>query len=360
MAVPKFDPKEMEVIKEIPASPFMPELKTYNQPVSDADAFKGLLRKEPVWQIAGMIESRLFSPRIVPDNVARSFVFEATPFDPNRGGGPDMFGMIWEYVPVAGGSMIRPGKPFLEDFNEWPDKIVWPDIESWDWEGCAKENASYLDDKKFNVCWFLTGWYERLITFMEFENAVVAMIDEDQRDAIKAFFDKATDVYIKIFDKFCTYFPRIDGFCIHDDWGSQQETFFAPSVVSEMIVPYMKRTTDFLHSKGKYCELHSCGQLMKQVPNIIAAGWDTWCPQPMNDTHKIYDLYGDKLLVGVMPDPFDPATSTEEQQREEARKYAAAFCNPQKPSFFNFGALMMLTPAFREELYRQSRIQYSR
>ena len=241
MAVPKFDPREMEVTKELPASPFMPALKIYTYPVPDKEAVMGLLRKEAVWQVSGMLESRLFSPRIVPDNVARSFVFEANPFDPNKGGGPDMFGMPWEYVPVAGGSMIRPGKPFLEDFNEWPDKIVWPDIEAWDWEGSAKENASLLNEEKFNVGWFLTGWYERLITFMEFENAVVAMIDEDQQDAIKAFFDKATDLYIKIFDKFCTHFPGIHGFCIHDDWGSQRDLFF--SVCS-------KRNDRSLHEKS--------------------------------------------------------------------------------------------------------------
>lgn len=350
----------MEVKKEIPASPLMPALKIFSPPISDRAAVKGLFERKAVWQVSNMLETRLFSPKIVPDNVARSFVFEANPFDPNKGGGPDMFGMPWEYVAVAGGSMIRPGKPFIEDFNEWPNKIVWPDIESWDWEGSAKANAALLDDEKFNVAWFLTGWYERLITFMEFENAVVAMIDEDQQDAIKAFFDKATDLYIRIFEKFCTYFPGIHGFCIHDDWGSQQETFFSPSVVAEMIVPYMKRTTDFLHSKGKYCELHSCGQLMKQVPNIIAAGWDMWCPQAMNDTHKIYDLYGDKILIGVMPDSFDPEATSEEQQREEAKKYAAKFCNPKKPSFFNLNALRVATPVFREELYRQSRIHYSR
>ncbi len=376
MAVPKFDPKEMRVVSEVPAFPFMPAMKDgdeknlpfppmppmkiYNYPVTEREAVIALMKREPIWQVSGMMESRMFSPKIIPDNIARSFVYEKNFFDPNKGGGPDMFGMIWEYVPIANGSMIRPGKPFMTDFNEWPNKIVWPDIESWDWEGSAKENKGFLKPDKFNLCWFLTGWYERLITFMEFENAVVAMIDEDQQDAIKAFFDKATDLYIKIFDKFIKYFPEIDGFNIHDDWGSQQETFFAPSVVSEMIVPYMKRVTDFLHSKGKYCELHSCGQLMKQIPNMIAAGWDSWTGQPMNDTHKIYDLYGDKLLIAVLPDKFDPAKLSEEQQREEAKKYAAKFCNPKKPSFLNFSGAQMLTPTFREELYRQSRINYSK
>ena len=142
--------------------------------------------------------------------------------------------------------------------------------------------------------------------------------------------------------------------------GDRRKRPFCPSVANEMIVPYMKRVTDFLHSKGKHCNLHSCGQLMKQVPNIIAAGWDSWGPQAMNDTHKIYDLFGDKLLIGVMPDPFDPETSTEEEHREAARRYADRFCNPQKPSYLNLNALKISTPAFWEELYRRSRMNYSR
>ena len=142
MPVPKFDPSEMNIVKVIPASPFMPAINIYNRPVSDRESVRGLLKREAVCHISYMMETRLFCPRVVPDNVARSFVFEATPFDPNKGGGPDMFGMPWEYVPVAGGSMIRPGKPFIEDFNEWPSRIVWPDIEAWDWDSCVKENAS--------------------------------------------------------------------------------------------------------------------------------------------------------------------------------------------------------------------------
>jgi hypothetical protein len=37
-----------------------------------------------------------------------------------------MFGIEWEYIPAAGGSMVRPGKPFLEDANEWKEKVVGP------------------------------------------------------------------------------------------------------------------------------------------------------------------------------------------------------------------------------------------
>ena len=361
MSIPKFDPKELEVVREIPPSPFMPHgLKFFNQPFTQKEHTKMAMQRKPAWQMLGSVECRTFTPRIIPDNVARAFVFEAKPFDPMKGGGPDMFGIEWEYVPQVGGSMVRPGKPFAHDAEELLKKVVWPDIDAWDWEGSARENEEFLKGDTYNVAWFQTGFYERLIAFMDFENAILAIFDEDQQPYVHEFFDQLTDLYIRIFDKMLTYFPQIDGFYFHDDWGSQKETFFSPDVVEEMIVPYMKRVTDFFHSRGRFAELHSCGQLLKQVPNMIKAGWDAWGGQAMNDTHKIYELYGDKILVGVMPEPFDPETTPEEEQRRIAREYADKFCRPEKPSFFNFNGLKYLTPAFREELYKQSRINYSK
>jgi hypothetical protein len=360
MSIPKFDPKEMKVVYELPANPIMPGMKFYDYPATTKENCKAAYSRKPYWQMLGSIECKTFTPRILPDNVARAFVFEAIPFDPMKGGGKDMFGIEWEYVPQVGGSMVRPGKPFVEDANEIMAKVQWPDIDKWDWEGSAKENQDFLTPDTFNLCWFQTGFYERLISFMDFENAIMAIFDEDQKDAVHAFFDKLTDLYIRIFDKFITYFPGIDGFYIHDDWGSQKETFFSPAVAEEMIVPYMRRVTDFLHSKGRFCELHSCGQLLKQVPNMIKAGWDAWGGQAMNDTQKIYELYGDQILIGVIPDPFDSQTTSEDEQRARAREYAEKFCRPAKPSFYNFNGMKYMSPAFREELYRQSRINYSK
>jgi hypothetical protein len=361
MQIPKFDPKELEVVGKTPATPFSPELKIFNSPVSMRDAYNAMTRRRPVWQVSGL-DSRIFTPRIVPDNVARAFVLEGKPFDmAKEGGGKDMFGIDWEFIPVAGGSMVRPGKPFMEDATEWYDKVVWPDIDLWDWEGSAKlNNGTYLTEKSFNLVWFQTGWYERLISFMDFEGAIMAMIDEDQKEAVKELFHKLSDLYIRIFDKYLTYYEHIDGFYIHDDWGSQKETFFSPDTAAEVIVPAMKRVTDFIHSKGKVTELHSCGQLFKQVPNIIAAGWDAWAGQEMNDTHKIYEMYGDKIMIGVLPEKYDINTTSEAEQRRMAREYADKFCKPEKPSFLNFMGLKYVTPAFQEELYKQSRINYSR
>lgn len=362
MAVPAFDPKELTVVGEIPGNFINPDpIPVYDTPMTPKEAFISLFKGEAVWQMTGT-EQAMFCPKVHPDNVARAFVVDGSGMTLGQGGGKDIFGIEWEYVEQAGGSMVRPGKPFIEDANEIADKVVWPDIDSWDWEAAAKVNKEFLtaNADKYIVCWIMNGWYERLISFMDFEGAIMALFDEDQQDAVKAFFEKLSDLYIKIIDKYLTYFPEIDGFCIHDDWGSQKETFFSPAVAEEMIVPYMKKVTDYIHSRGKFADLHSCGQLLKQVPNIIAAGWDSWSGQLMNDTHKIYELYGDQMVIGVTPDLYDPAEKSEEEQRRAAQEYVNKFCDPKKPSYFNYYGSSVLTRPYREEMYKQSRMNYSK
>jgi hypothetical protein len=99
---------------------------------------------------------------------------------------------------------------------------------------------------------------------------------------------------------------------------------------------------------------------MKQIPNIIAAGWDSWYGQLMNDMDKIYALYGDQLILGVTPELFVPGTLTAEEERARARAYADKYCNPDKPSKFSSYGFSVLTNSYREELYIRSRENYSR
>jgi hypothetical protein len=246
----------------------------------------------------------------------------------------------------------------LMDANEWHKKLVWPDVDAWDWAESARKNQNFLDDSKFNVMAFQNGWFERLISLMDFSGASLALIDEEQINAVKDFFDKLTDTYIKIFDYAIRLFPMIDGFWIHDDWGGQMNTFFSPEVCHEMIVPYMKRATDYLHSRGKNCDFHSCGMLIRQVPNMIAAGWDSWTPQWINDTQGIYDLYGDKIIIGVTNKWPDPGATAEEQQQAVAG-FVKRFCNPDKPCTLSDKHQPGITPLVREELIKLSIIKFN-
>ncbi|MFZ7120235.1 MAG: uroporphyrinogen decarboxylase family protein [Eubacteriaceae bacterium] len=355
MTNPKFDEKELRIVSEVPSLWGGPATPMYDYPVNPKEAYIAAMKREPIWQLT-TVEARVIAPKANPDNIARALVIEDEMMPMEEGGGKDMFGIEWVYVPVAGGSMVKPGNPFLKDANEWEEKLIWPDLDSWDWETSCK--SINLTETLFNQCTIMNGWFERLISFMDFDSAVLALIDEDQKDAVKSLFDKLSDLYINLIDKYIEHFPGIDGFNIHDDWGAQKDTFFSPDTCKEMIVPYMRKVTDYIHSKGMYADLHCCGNVEKQVPNMIAAGWDSWGGQPMNDTHMLYEKYGDQIIIGVIPDEFS-SEATEAEQRESARKYVEKFCKPGKPSMITFYGAHLLTPVFGKELYMLSRIKYS-
>ncbi|MCR4723226.1 MAG: methyltransferase [Eubacteriales bacterium] len=327
--------------------------KVYNKPCSEKENWIRAYAGDPVWlpdSFQGM-----FAPAVIPDNIARHFVIGAgAPSDPNYAG-KDMFGLDWVYVPSAGGSIVRPGDPFLEDANEWYDKVVWPDINTWDWEGDAKANEAMLNNGNANFLWLLNGcWFERLISMMDFAQAAVAMIDDDQKDAVKDFFAKCTDLYCDIVDKCCDYYgDNLAGFTVHDDWGAQKDCFFAPDVAEEMIVPYMKQLTDKIHSRGKLADLHSCGMLEKQVGNFVKAGWDSWTGMAMNNTQMLYEKYGDKIMLGVCPDPI-PEGADDDTKRRMADEFVDKF---PKATFSFYAGIN--DPVYREEIYRYSRKKFS-
>lgn len=320
--------------------------------MTDREAYKALLAKKPVWQIT-TAECRMFNPSVIPDATARGFVMEAgNPF-PRGGGGKDMFGVEWEFDPVIRGSTVRPGTPMLLDANDWESVLIWPNVDSWDWRGSAEKNRGFLSEEKFNIMPFMTGWYERLISLMDFEGAAIAMIDEDQTEAVKAFFDKLTDTYIDILGRALEAFPLLDGFWIHDDWGSAQSTLLSPETCAEMIVPYMKRVTDFLHAHGKHCDFHSCGMNETMVPNMIAAGWDSWMPQTINDIERIYNTYGDQLIISVTY-PWPAPGTTEQEQLSALEDYMDKYCDPKKPSLLDDRNQPGFTELIRNELRKRS------
>ena len=364
MEIKKFSEEEMKITGRAPLPFSNDSLAIYDWPVRGREAVRRMYERKPIWQlcIAGP-ESMMFMPAIMPDNIARGMVMDASVFAGKQYefGGKDMFGIEWVYEPQVMGSMVVPGNPTILDANEIKEKIQWPDIDSWDWAGSAKENEQLLNcGKSINLTIF-TGWFERLISFMDFAGAALALIDEEQQDAVKEFFDQLSDLYIDILAHIFKYYPTIDIISMHDDWGGQKNTFFSPAVAEEMIVPYMKKVTDFIHANGRFADLHCCGQNLSQVPNMIKAGWDSWLPQAINDIEKIYDLYGDKILIGTMPECADK--NDEEDQREAARKYVKKYCQKEKPSILNACYMLFVenpphTEIMWEEMYRQSRMAY--
>lgn len=350
----KFSEKEMRVRYTVPGARGRIDLPIYDGPLTARDNMKAAIFDRNPAYMPNYRYYLNFTPRIVPDNEARGFIMDGGEPRRHPEGFKDMFGINWKFIELVGGAMVEPGEPLLDDMNEWEEKIVWPDVDSWDWEGQRKISENLVKNEELAlVPTIMNGYFERLISMLDFENAAVALIDESQQDAVHAFLDKLADLYIKIIDKYLEYFPEIDGFCIHDDWGSQRAPFFSLDTVMEMLVPPMKKVAAHIHSKGRFYDMHCCGQVEALIPAMIAIGVDSWSGQPMNDKAKLYHQYGKDILIGVDTREI-PADMPEEEVKQIAREFADEFFVPGAPGMVGFNSPIQ-NPLFFTYVYQYSR-----
>ena len=312
-----FSKAELEAVGTEPGMFGRPGRKLFKTPITTKENYMMLLDGEvPFWMPMSFGDATIMTP-MVADNIARGFVFETQKLEMEKFGGPDMFGVEWEYVPTVGGSMVRAGSPKVLDITRWEEYITFPKVaDLMDWEACYERNkGTYIREDKPLVVTILTGLFERLISFMDFENAAFALVDEDEQDGVHRLFDKLADFY----DEYIYYYHKYlhaDVINFHDDWGSQRAPFFSLSTVREMILPYLKRVVDSTHKYGMKFDLHSCGKNELLVPAMIEAGVDSWSGQPMNDFEMLYEKYGDKIVLGM------PVTGLSEDMSDE-ELYAA-------------------------------------
>lgn len=362
-----YDPeKESKIVGTISCfpSPNFPEGKMpkLDTPISYRDNVLAMLKGEPPqWIPYYATEVQMVNPRLIPDNVARAMVMDAEPMAGIQKGGLDLFGVYWEYEALVGGSMVKPGNPMCPDITQWEKYIKFPDLEKLDWAGSAKINAPYLTEDRMNEWTIFSGLFERLISFLDFEAAAMALMDEDQQESTHRLFDKLADFYDEYFGYIKKYF-NINMIQFHDDWGSQRAPFFSLSTCREMLVPYLKRIVESAHKRGMYFHLHCCGKDEMLVPAMIEAGVDLWIPQPMNDVPKLLKLYNDKIMFGMNAQKVDVEIDEDEARRLCDEFVKTSFAVPY-PRVVCFASSLLRTPStmkLLKYLYPVSREYYSK
>ena len=330
----------------------------YNTPITPRENVALCVKREKPYWFPSSADFLNIESRTNIDHVARAEVMDmGPPYKEEEKGGKDLFGITWVFVPTAGGSMVQPGNPALLDANDWPDIIKFPDIDALDWDECRRLNSCMNETTRSFYVTFQNGIFERLISFMDFEGAALALIDDEQQDAVHALFSKLVDMYKSLIDHYLEIL-NLDGVLFHDDWGSQRAPFFSLDVCMEMVAPYLKQIVDYCHEKGLWFQQHSCGKNELLVPAMIYAGVDMWQPQAMNDVEMLRNKYGDKIMFSITP-PSVPRDASDEDVDAAAKafvdKYAPDFA--EKP--FLVGTFFA-DPRFTKAIYKYSRIALSK
>ena len=82
--------------------------------------------------------------------------------------------------------------------------------------------------------------------------------------------------------------------------GYKGTSFFSPDMYRSILQPYHKRAVQWAHDRGICAQLHSCGNIMSLLPDVVATGVDALNPLEVKagmDTLKIKREYGDKLVL---------------------------------------------------------------
>ncbi len=209
----------------------------------------------------------------------------------------DLFGCVWEWVPSAGGSMLKPNRsPVLDDITEWEKEIVWPNLSE---ERIKSYCSKYMDQpyyhpEKMNYYDFGQGCTERLVAVMGgYEQAMIALAEEP--DACREFMCELSRFHCEMLDKISKYFPT-DMIMYHDDWGTERDSFFGEKMMDEIV--YEPSEIFFKHVKesGIAMVFHSCGCIKRFLPYMVTLGADFLQLQVRaNDVKAYKEQYGDKL-----------------------------------------------------------------
>ncbi|MBR2520995.1 MAG: hypothetical protein IKE62_02280 [Oscillospiraceae bacterium] len=218
----------------------------------------------------------------------------------------DSFGSSWTWDRNAGGACMTIGTRVCDDILKWEEQIRFPDLHEWDLEETARHfMATRYDPERILHLDIYHGPFQALSDLLgSFADALEAMFEEPE--ACRAFFDRFTDWLIWLIDKLSSLYPA-DMFTVHDDWGTERDTFFSPHMMETLLFEPTKKVIDHVHSLGKLYQFHCCGKVDRFMSAMCELGPDfVQLQRRVNDTPGYKKLYGSHLgfntgLEGLVP-----------------------------------------------------------
>jgi hypothetical protein len=251
----------------------------------------------------------------------------------------DWFNTDWTWVCVAGGATLTPGTQLLDDITKWEKVVKFPDLSEWGFKEKAGQYMKTLHDPNKAVSYDMgRGVTERLVAIMGgYMASMEALLVEPE--AVLDFFNAYMDFMIDFFDVINALYP-LDFITIHDDWGTERDTFFSEKVMEELVFEPTKRLTDHIKSKDVFIEWHTCGNVTRFFPHMVELGLDIAQVQRRAVNMPLMkEKFGDRIGFCAMLEGVDPANPPSHDEYIEAVRKTVDIYAPGGGSY-----LMMFTP----------------
>ena len=185
-----------------------------------------------------------------------------------------------------------------EQWNEIKEKLT-PDERRIDFAGYKwVKDLCVRDNRYFN--WSGINVFEQMHPVCGHENMLMGMALDPEwiQDMCETF----SNLNISLLETLFSKCGKPDGAWFYEDMGFKDKPFMSPAMYRELILPYHKKTIDFLHGQGLKVIMHSCGFVEPLLPHMIEAGIDALQVIEVKagmDVLRINKNFGDKIaLVG--------------------------------------------------------------
>lgn len=199
------------------------------------------------------------------------------------------------------------------------DAYAWPDPDKADYAGLdavAKELPQGMKMLVPGPC----GVLENTTFILGYEN-MCYLIADDERLA-EDVFEAVGSRLVKFYQQVVKH-PAVGGIIGNDDWGFKSQPMLSPENMRRFVFPWHKQLVAAAHAEGKPAILHSCGNLVSVMDDIIDdlkydgkhSYEDTIMP-----VEQAYDVYGHRIAImgGLDIDFIVRSTPEEVYQRAKA------------------------------------------
>jgi len=179
--------------------------------------------------------------------------------------GVDEWGCVWDSISACNLGQVKESP--LKDWADWP-KLKIPDIRlASRWEGLP--GARKLAGDKFLLG---TGiaLYERVHFVRGLEDTWADILEAP--DQLGKLIDVLVDMNLYAIERYAE--AGADGYIFWDDWGLQNRLMISPESWRAIWKPRYSRVYEKAHEKGLLTFLHSCGNVVAILDDLIEIGLD--------------------------------------------------------------------------------------